>query len=306
MRILLTGSTGLLGSHVLEKLQNVNAIVVAPTRRELDLTDSTKTLEYMDSQKISQVIHCAARVGGIEDNISHPADFILENLRVDASVLHAARSLKIQKLIYFGSSCMYPVLAPQPFKELTIMSGSLEPTNESYALAKVAGTNAVASISKQDSLNWSTLVLSNIYGPRDNFTEKNSHLLASIIRKMCAAKVAKKTNVSIWGDGTARREFTYVSDVADFVVNFMNDPHNSPQTLNLGIGSDYSVMEYYQEVAKVLQYKPTFVFDSSKPSGMKVKLMDSSIAQRFGWNPPTNLRVGIEKTVDWYLKNEAK
>jgi GDP-L-fucose synthase len=306
MRILLTGGAGLLGSHVLEKLINVNAIVVAPTRRELDLTDSTKTLEYMDSQEISHVIHCAARVGGIEDNISHPADFILENLRIDASVLHAARSLKIQKLIYFGSSCMYPVLAPQPFKELSIMSGSLEPTNESYAIAKVAGTNAVASISKQDSLNWSTLVLSNIYGPRDNFAEKNSHLLASIIRKMYAAKLAKMTNVSIWGDGTARREFTYVSDVADFVVNFINDPNNSPQTLNLGIGTDYSVMEYYQEVAEVLQYNPTFAFDSSKPSGMKEKLMDSSIAQRFGWNPPTNLRIGIEKTIDWYVKNEAK
>jgi GDP-L-fucose synthase len=201
---------------------------------------------------------------------------------------------------------MYPVLAPQPFKELSIMSGSLEPTNESYAIAKVAGTHAVASISKQDSLNWSTLVLSNIYGPRDNFAEKNSHLLASIIRKMYAAKLAKMSNVSIWGDGTARREFTYVSDVADFVVNFINDPNNSPQTLNLGIGRDFSVMEYYQEVAEVLQYKPKFTFDSSKPSGMKEKLMDSSIAQRFGWNPPTNLRIGIEKTIDWYVKNEAK
>ena len=201
---------------------------------------------------------------------------------------------------------MYPVLAPQPFKEHSIMSGSLEPTNESYAIAKVAGTNAVASISKQDSLNWTTFILSNIYGPRDNFAEKSSHLLASIIRKMCASKVAKMTNVSIWGDGTARREFTYVDDVADFVVRYVNDPHNLSQTLNLGIGKDYSVLEYYREVAEVLQYKPTFEFDSSKPSGMKEKLMDSSMAQRFGWNPPTDLRIGIEKTIDWYIKNAAK
>ena len=306
MRVLVTGGHGLLGSHIVQNLMVAKMDFCAPTRIQLDLRDHTKTLQFMREERISGVIHCAAKVGGIADNLNYPADYILENLGIDSSVLTAARTLKIEKLFYFASSCMYSPTAPQPFKENGILDGPLEPTNEGYAIAKLAGMKSVENVANQDSLAWRSFILSNLYGPRDNFSEKRSHLLAAIIKKAYAAKVAEKSSLDIWGDGTSRREFTYVQDVADFILCAWNKAYEIPLKMNLGFGIDYSVQEYYEAVCQILQFNPNFCFDLSKPDGMKKKIMDSSLARDYGWNPKNSLEKGLAKTIEWYSQNVSR
>ena len=303
MRIFLSGGRGLLGSHILESLKSSDVDVFAPNRSNLDLVDKCATLEYLKVNRIDAVIHCAATVGGILDNIERPGDYILNNLSIDSSVLGSALELGISKLIYFGSSCMYPPEAVQPFKEIEILSGKLEKTNESYALSKIAGTKAVESISAQYSLDWQTLVLSNIYGPRDNFSEKSSHLLAAIIRKVHSAKSENLSHIEIWGDGSAKREFTYVEDVANFVVNKCLKASNLPKCMNLGSQEDFSVLDYYNKVCNMYEYFPEFRFNSSVPSGMHSKLMDSAIAREFDWEPIFSIDRGLMKTIEWFKSN---
>jgi GDP-L-fucose synthase len=303
MRSLLTGSRGLLGGHILDKLNEMGVDVVAPTREKIDLRDSNATLRFMESEKVDGVIHCAALVGGIAENIRRPGDFILQNLLVDSSVISASLTLQIPKFLYFSSSCTYPVEAQQPFKETSILTGPPEITNSSYALAKIAGTKSIEHISSQYSLQWNTLVLSNIYGPRDNFDPNSSHLLAAIIRKLLLGKSNSESTTKIWGDGLARREFTYVGDVASFVAKVWVESLDLPRTMNIGAGVDFSVTEYYEKVCKELDYFPRFEFDPSIPSGIKSKLMDSTIASKFGWQPSTSLELGLRNTIEWYKEH---
>lgn len=306
MRILVTGGNGLLGSHIVENLRTAKMDFCAPSRLELDLRDHAKTLKFMVAEGISGVIHCAAKVGGIADNLKYPADYILENLTIDSSVLTAARSLKIQKLFYFASSCMYSPGSPQPFKESGILDGPLEPTNEGYAIAKLAGLKSVENVATQDDLAWRSLILSNLYGPRDNFSEGSSHLLAAIIKKAYTAKMIGNSSINVWGDGTARREFTYVKDVADFILSSWDEIEQIPLKMNLGVGIDFSVQEYYEVVCKILDFNPVFNFDLNKPDGMKQKIMDSSLARNHGWNPKSSLENGLSKTIEWYGENENR
>jgi GDP-L-fucose synthase len=305
-RVLITGGGGMVGGNIAESAREAGWQVFDPTSKELDLRDGSLTFNYLQDKKIDCIIHCAARVGGIAANIAAPADFILNNLQIDSSIISAARNFKVQKFIYFGSSCMYPRNIAQPMSEDKIMSAPLEPTNEGYALAKIAGARAVESVAKQDSLDWKVLIPSNLYGPRDNFDELTSHLVPAVIGKITDANSTGVSIIEIWGDGQARREFTYVEDVADFIVNNFSSIKEWPAVMNIGYGSDHSINDYYNVIGKELGFKGTFSHNLEKPVGMKQKLMDSAIAKRYGWNPQTDLQTGIKKTINWYLESLKK
>ena len=299
LSILITGSGGMLGGSILAEAQHSGLSVLHPLRAELDLRDKAKIENYFNDHDIDTVIHCAARVGGISANIESPADFILENLLIDSNLLTIAREKKVKALVYFGSSCMYPRDFPQPLREIDILGGPLEPTNESYALAKISAARVVASTAIQDGLSWRVLIPSNLYGPRDNFNPSTSHLVASIINKAIEAKLNKLLEIEIWGDGNARREFTFVGDVAKFVIDNLDTISSWSLMMNIGAGVDYSVREYYEKVCENLNLSVRFTFDKSKPVGMRQKLMSSALAQKIGWNPATELDEGLQKTISW-------
>ena len=299
LSILITGSGGMLGGSILAEAQHSGLSVLHPLRVELDLRDKAKIENYFDDHDIETVIHCAARVGGISANIESPADFILENLLIDSNLLTIAREKKVKTLVYFGSSCMYPRDFPQPLREIDILGGPLETTNESYALAKISAARVVTSTAIQDGLSWRVLIPSNLYGPRDNFNPSSSHLVASIINKAIEAKLNKLSEIEIWGDGNARREFTFVGDVAKFVIDNLDTISSWSLMMNIGVGVDYSVREYYEKVCENLNLSVRFTFDKSKPAGMRQKLMSSALAQKIGWNPATQIDEGLQKTISW-------
>lgn len=289
----------MLGSSILHHARNFGLDVLHPLKAELDLRNELQIEEYFRAHDIEAVIHCAARVGGISANIEKPADFILENLSIDSNLLSIARDWKIPKLIYFGSSCMYPRDFRQPLVETDILGGPLEPTNESYALAKISAARAITTTALQDGLTWRVLIPSNLYGPGDNFDPASSHLVASIISKVLDAKEKNSSGIEIWGDGRARREFTYVEDVAGFVITNLSKISEWELMMNIGAGKDHSILEYYEMVCKNINHDATFTFNLSKPAGMKQKLMNSSIARLHGWNPSTTMDHGISKTITW-------
>ena len=299
LSILITGSGGMLGGSILAEAEHSGLSVLHPLRVELDLRDKAKIENYIDDHDIETVIHCAARVGGISANIESPADFILENLLIDSNLLTIAREKKVKTLVYFGSSCMYPRDFPQPLREIDILGGPLETTNESYALAKISAARVVTSTAIQDGLSWRVLIPSNLYGPRDNFNPSSSHLVASIINKAIEAKLNKLSEIEIWGDGNARREFTFVGDVAKFVIDNLDTISSWSLMMNIGVGVDYSVREYYEKVCENLNLSVRFTFDKSKPAGMRQKLMSSALAQKIGWNPATQIDEGLQKTISW-------
>jgi GDP-L-fucose synthase len=289
----------MLGSSILAQARRFGLDVLHPLKTELDLRYEAQIEEYFKTHEVHSIIHCAAKVGGISANIEKPADFILENLVIDSNLLSAARKWQIKNLVYFGSSCMYPRDFRQPLVESDILGGPLEPTNESYALAKISAARAVTTTALQDGLTWRVLIPSNLYGPGDNFDPASSHLVASIIYKVLEAKENGLTNLEIWGDGTARREFTFVEDIAEFVVANLHRISDWELVMNIGAGVDYSVREYYEMVCKVLNFELNFNYDLTRPAGMKQKLMSSSIAQKNGWDPSTNLVDGLVKTINW-------
>lgn len=301
MRFLITGASGMLGSAIKRFAEVKNHEIFSPGHRELDLEDESATFEYLRIHSPDLIFHCAAKVGGISANIANPSDFLIRNIRMDSSLLGSARSLRVKKLIYVASSCMYPKNLQHPMNESEILTGPLEPTNEGYALAKLVGWKTVQFMAPL--LTWRTFVLSNLYGPLDHFEPERSHLLAAVISKIHLAKKQDSNSVEMWGDGTARREFTYVDDVADFLVNASEDLDRFPDTLNIGSGIDYSVLDYYKMVSKAMNYKGTIDVDVTKPTGMQRKLMDVSKARNLGWSPQTSIKSGIDKTVAWYESN---
>ena len=302
-RTLITGAGGMVGGNIAELARNSGWQVYTPSRKVLDLRDPKATFDFILDNKIDSVIHCAARVGGIAANIASPADFILDNLQIDSSLASAARKLQIKNFLYFGSSCMYPKQTSQPMQIDQILTSLLEPTNEGYALSKISGAKTVAAIAQQDSLNWRVLVPSNLYGPRDNFDPLTSHLIPAVIRKIHEAIESNHNKIEIWGDGQARREFTFVGDIANFVVFNFDNIGSWPKMLNVGYGSDHSIDDYYRAIAEELRFRGEFDHNLDKPVGMKQKLMDSSVARRYGWNPKTDLKTGIKKTTEWFLEN---
>ena len=295
----------MLGKSLRNYLNNSTHKVSAPSRNDLDLRDKADVQEYFEKRHFDLVIHTAARVGGIAENISNPYEMISQNIQIDSNIFDAALKSKVENFVYFGSSCAYPKDHQGLLSEEMILSGHLEPTNEGYALAKIAGIKTVQSVERQFSLNWKSLILSNLFGPGDKFDLSRSHLIASIVRKVQEAKDQSSDSVEMWGNGTARREFTYVDDVSKFLIENLDNLKNFPPYMNLGLGVDYSVREFYEFVVEIMSPGMEIRENPEKPSGMAKKLMDSSIASGFGWVPGTSIHAGLEKTIQWFLENRS-
>lgn len=291
----------MLGSSIKRLLSDSKFDLLTPSRKDLNLLDAKAVDNYIGTNKPEAVIHAAARVGGIQANIDSPYEYLTENIRIDSNLLSASMEYRVPNLLYMASSCMYPHETFQPMQESQILTGALEPTNEGYALAKLVATKAVELASTQYGLNWRSLILSNLFGPGDHFNSDKSHLLAAIITKVEAAKRTNAPEIIMWGTGSVRREFTYVEDVAEFIVSKIFSFKDLPVTLNIGLGQDYSVIEYYQMVAQYAGYLGKINADASRPEGMRQKLMNIEVAQKLGWNPTTNMIDAIAKTYDWYI-----
>lgn len=293
----------MLGSHVCNFARDAGFELITPNRTELDLLDQIATHEFLSNKRPDAIIHTAARVGGIAANIANPWEFLTQNVRMDSNLLNSAFDLNISKLVYIGSSCMYPRNLEHPMSENEILSGPLELTNEGYALAKIIGTRTVIAASQVKNFSWKNLILSNLYGPNDHFSEDRSHLLAAVIKKVHAAVVGGHSTIEMWGDGTAKREFAFTPDVARFIVNCISKIDDLPVSMNVGAGVDYSVETYYRMVMDILGFKGQLIQNLEKPTGMQRKLTDSNRAMKFGWDGGTPIRIGLEKTIDWYLQS---
>jgi GDP-L-fucose synthase len=304
--VVVTGANGMLGKTVCEKFQIEGFDVLEITREKVDLMDGNKTLEYFSKYKIDLIVHCAGVVGGIQANIDGGTKFFTDNVRIDSSVLFAGKALGVENLIYIGSSCMYPANIDHPLKENDILTGALELTNKNYALAKIFGAHLTTSIAIENNLNWRVFIASNLYGPYDHFGTDKSHLLSAVIKKSIEAKEKRETKIDMWGDGLPKREFTFVTDFADWIFNSSKILNNLPHVLNTGIGEDYSVIEYYNKVLNTIGYSCEVVANKSKANGNMRKLMDSSLAMKFGWSPKVGIDEGIKKTIEWYLLNKVE
>lgn len=286
-------------------LQQYEAL--CPDRGQLNLLDYSQVEAYLREHKPELIIHAAGKVGGIQANMQFQAAFLLENMDMGRNVVWAARQSGIKKLLNIGSSCMYPRHAVNPLREEYILQGELEPTNEGYALAKIATARLCQYIQSEDSsFLYKTAIPCNMYGPWDKFDPAHSHLLAAAIYKVHRAKQEGADQVSIWGDGTARREFMYAGDFADFLIYALARFDNLPAMINVGCGVDYTVNDYYRAVAEVVDYRGSFAHDLSRAVGMKQKLVDASRLHRLGWTAPTSLAEGIAQTYHWLLTTKGE
>lgn len=303
MKVVVTGAAGMLGSAVVRAWagHRPQDEVIPFTRDIVDLRDRSATLSALKEASPSAVIHAAAKVGGIAANVASPAEFLADNLAIDLSVIEGSREAGVQALVYFGSSCMYPRDYRQPLVEGDILRAPLEPTNEGYAIAKIAGAKLCEYISRQYGLDYRAVMPSNLYGPNDHYGSRASHLVAAAIYKAHAAKQSGADHIEVWGDGTARREFTYVEDVATWLAGHFDALAGWPPLMNVGLGRDYSIREFYEAAMDVVGYHVELRFDASKPAGMHQKLMDSSLAAGQGWVPETDIRAGMASAYAAYL-----
>ncbi len=300
MRILLTGGSGLVGRNIKESLDKCYH-VLTPSIDELDLCEYDQVFNYFLTEQPDFIIHCAGLVGGIAANIKNPVRFLVENMDMGRNVVLAAYRVGITRLINIGTSCMFPHDAPNPLRESYILKGEPEPTNEGYALAKIVTQRLCSYIKSENSqYNYKTLVPCNLYGKYDKFDPENSHMIPAIITKIHDAVINKKDSVEIWGDGTARREFMHVDDLVRFVMFSIENYDSIPEIINVGLGHDYSVNDYYRIAAEVIGYKGEFKHDLSKPTGMKQKLVDVSLAAGIGWQARVSLEEGIANTYEYY------
>ena len=304
MKIFLTGASGMVGKNLLENRSFLKYDLIKPTSQELNLLNAKEVETYIEENNPDLIIHLAGKVGGIQSNINNSFNFFIENLEMGKNIILAAKKYGVKKILNFGSSCMYPKNAPNPLKEEYILTNQLEPTNEGYALAKIAILKLCEFISNENKLfHYKTIIPPNLYGRFDKFNPKNSHLLPAIINKIHKAKIENSKEVEIWGDGTARREFMYAGDLANFITIALKQFDNLPNILNVGIGYDFSVVEYYNSVANVIGYKGDFKFDLSKPVGIKQKVIDITKLKKIGWLNKISLEEGIKLTYDYFIKN---
>lgn len=302
-RIFVAGHRGLVGSAIVRSLERQGFTnLLVRTRQQLDLTNQADVNRFFQEEKPEYVFLAAARVGGIYANSTYPADFIRENLSVQLNVIDAGYRNGVQKLVFLGSSCIYPKFAPQPMREEHLLTGELEPTNEWYAIAKIAGIKMAQAYRKQYGFNAISLMPTNLYGPGDNFDLQNSHVLPALIRKFHEAKMAGSQEVVIWGTGSPRREFLHVNDMADASV-FLMLHYDQPEIVNIGTGEDVTIRELAELVADTVGYRGSLVFDSSKPDGTPRKLLDVSKANAIGWRAQISLKDGLRGTYDWYVAN---
>lgn len=304
MKILLTGGSGMVGRNIIESNKSSNYQIISPSSSALNLLNYKEIIDFLSSEKPDIIIHAAGKVGGIQANINSQKSFLYENTQMGLNIISASSSVGIKKLINLGSSCMYPRNAHNPINEKMLLDGKLEPTNEGYAIAKIVVSKLCEYISQEDQNKiYKTIIPCNLYGRFDTFDPKESHLLPAIIKKVHDAKISGEKTVTIWGDGTVRREFMYAGDLADFIFFAIDNINQIPQNLNVGLGHDYSILDYYKKVAEVICCDVDFVFDLDMPVGMKQKLVDVKELNDLGWTYKTSLIKGIEETYKFYREN---
>ena len=301
-KVFVAGHQGLVGSAICRRLQSEGVEAIVAPRSQLDLIDQRAVDTWFQQHEIDQVYLAAAKVGGIHANQTYPADFLHENLVVQSNVIHAAWKNGVSKLLFLGSSCIYPKFAAQPMAEDSLLTGPLEPTNEWYAIAKIAGIKMCQAYRKQYGFDAISIMPTNLYGPGDNFDLQTSHVLPALIRKFHEAKESGADSVEIWGSGKPRREFLHVDDLADACVFLMKN-YGSPDIINVGWGKDISVGELAQLISGVVGFQGRIEFDPGKPDGTPRKLLDTSRLTALGWQPKITLEAGIASTCDWYRSN---
>lgn len=308
-RIFVAGHRGLVGSAIRRRLEKNGYLnLILATREELDLRDQAAVSRFFARQLPEFVFLAAAKVGGILANSTRPAEFLYENLAIQTNVIHAAWQNRAQKLVFLGSSCIYPQLAPQPIKEEYLLTGSLEPTNEAYAVAKIAGLKLAEAYRKQYGFRAVSLMPTNLYGPGDNFDLETSHVLPALIRRFHEAKISSSPSITLWGTGTPRREFLHVDDLAAaacFVMENYEGGEPLGNLLNVGVGEDLSIAELADLVARTVSYTGEIRFDPSRPDGTPRKLLDVSHIHSLGWRARISLKAGIASTCEWYRANAA-
>jgi GDP-L-fucose synthase len=305
-RIFVAGRNGLVGAAILRALQAKGySQVLSTSRGELDLENAAAVYEYFDRERPEFVFLAAAKVGGIHANSVYPADFIRSNLLIQLNVIEAAHRSGVTKLMFLGSSCIYPKFAPQPIAETALLSGALEPTNQPYAIAKIAGIELCQSYNRQYGTNYVSVMPTNLYGPGDNFDLQNAHVIPALMHRIHLAKRAGDPTVSVWGSGKPRREFLFIDDMADACVHLM-ERYDGSEIVNVGCGEDVSIAEIAHQIKSVVGYDGELVFDASKPDGTPRKLLDVSRLSALGWTPRVPLRHGLEAMYDWFTKNESR
>lgn len=312
-KIFVAGHRGMVGAAIVRQLENRSDVeIVTRTRAELDLTNQSAVSSFFVEQNIDEVYLAAAKVGGIHANNTYPAEFIYENLMIEANIIHAAHSNDVQKLLFLGSSCIYPKLADQPMTEKVLLTGTLEDTNEPYAIAKIAGIKLCESYNRQYGRDYRSVMPTNLYGPNDNFHPENSHVIPALLRRFHEAAKRDDSEVVAWGSGTPMREFLHVDDMAAASVHVMELDNDTYQAntqpmlshINVGTGEDCTIRELVETVAKVTGFTGDIVWDTSKPDGAPRKLMDVSRLHALGWKHTYNLEEGLAHSFKWFLDNQ--
>ena len=305
-KVLILGSRGLVGSNLLKKYKEKypDKEILSPPRYELNLCEFHSVLDYFATNKPKLVFLCAAKVGGIKANNDYKANFISENLKIQSNVIEACHLFGVKKLVFLGSSCIYPKECPQPIKEEYLLTGPLEPTNDAYAIAKIAGIKMCQSYREQYGCDYISIMPSNLYGPGDNFDLKTSHVLPALIRKFHEAKMNGSETVEMWGTGTPKREFLYIDDLADALI-YLSENYSSGEIINVGPGEDLSIKELGYLIKDIVGYEGEIVFNPEYPDGTMRKVMDTTRIKEMGWGPKISLREGIQRTYEFYKNNES-
>lgn len=304
-KVYIAGHRGLAGSAIWRRFEALGYTrLVGRSSSELDLRDRDAVFAFMKAERPDVVIDAAARVGGIHANNTYPADFLSENLQIQVNVMDAANAAGVDRLLFLGSSCIYPKFAEQPIKESSLLTGELEPTNDAYAIAKIAGIMQVQAYRRQFGRHWISAMPTNLYGPGDNFHPENSHVLPALLRRIHEAKVSGAEELVIWGTGRPQREFLHVDDLASAVVHLLQN-YDSSETINVGVGEDLSIRELAELIAEIVGYAGRLVQDATRPDGTPRKLLDVTRLSASGWHAQIPLREGIESTYSWFLENEA-
>jgi len=303
-KIWVAGHRGMVGSALLRRLRSENCDIITATRQELDLKRQEDVERFVEAHKPDAIIIAAAKVGGILANDSFPADFLYDNLIIETNIFQAAHRFDVDRILFLGSSCIYPKFAPQPILEASLLTGSLEPTNEWYAIAKIAGIKLAEAYRKQHGRNYISAMPTNLYGPGDNFDPQSSHVMPALLRKAHVAKVTGAAEITVWGTGTPRREFLHVDDCADALVFLMKN-YSGAQHVNVGSGDDIEIIELTRLVCRVVGFDGKILHDLSKPDGTPRKLMSSEALRSMGWQPSVALEDGIRAVYEWFLAEES-